>query len=400
MLIDKYLRSTGKNIVFDSFLKKSISNNLFSYLLISFLIAFYRIIFMWRKPMSAFYADENNWYLDATNTGLLEYVTTLDAGYFVPVTRLIFWVITKITSTPELAIHFFSCLVSAFCASSILLFKSITLNNKTKVFISISLGIFQSFDLLLWININYYVFIVCVLVLIDRFISPSERVGKKKTFLLFLSICTLGKPQLIACCNLMLMTIVFVRFTIKKSKLFNLKVEIVSITLLGSLLIFSRINSEALELNLTFNSILLALTGLLKVPLSVLVPLPTIGLTQLAKIFDNSMFTLYSNIVYIVASIWIYVKFQKIVRLEKSLIYVVSIIPIYLSLFVFRNTGWATDFFWQTPCVSCMSSRHIFPLYVLLILFIGQFLRSKYVHLVMIQLLLLNLIYYLTQQIV
>jgi hypothetical protein len=355
---------------------------------------------MWRKPISTFYADENNWYLNAANFGLYENIKTLDAGYFVPVTRFIFWITVRYSEVPQLAIHILSCIVAGFCVSSILLLKNIGMNYKNKFVIALCLGSFQSFDLLLWMNINYYVFIACILLLYNKMLDPIKSLRKKEILFLFVLLGSLGKPQLIVSCIVFLCTILLIAKNQKGFKLIDEKVTLCAIFFLACFLVFSRLNSQALELQLGIQNLFYAVAGLFKLPLSILFPLPIIGLTYFAKVFNNSFLDIFSNFIFIFASILIYIATINRMISRKFCIYIATISPIYMSLFVFANTGWASNYFWATACISCMSSRHIFPLYFLLILFIGKFSKFKFILLALIQILLLNSIYYLTQQFV
>ena len=76
-----------------------------------------------------------------------------------------------------------------------------------------------------------------------------------------------------------------------------------------------------------------------------------------------------------------------------------GILPLYASLFVFHNTGWASDFFWNNGCISCMSSRHIFPIYFFTIMILGLFVKTRFLLVALLQIIFLNIVYLLSNQI-
>jgi hypothetical protein len=73
--------------------------------------------------------------------------------------------------------------------------------------------------------------------------------------------------------------------------------------------------------------------------------------------------------------------------------------PLYFSLFIFSNTGWANNYFWNNNCISCMSSRHIFPVYFFALMIMQLYSKNRFTNLLLIQILGLNVIYLVNRQV-
>ena len=160
---------------------------------------------MWRISPFQFYADEKNWLETSRSHNLITNAFMPDAGYFVPLTRTIFWIVSRFSSSPEIVIHLTGCLLVGFCCSSLILFRNINIDIYKKVIIALCLGLYQSFDLLLWMNLNYYLFIVCCFILFNRLMMKKEIKSKIKNIFTFLLMISLGKPQLsLSCCFLLI----------------------------------------------------------------------------------------------------------------------------------------------------------------------------------------------------
>jgi hypothetical protein len=379
--------------------KKLQRNKFIPYIFISLLIAIYRIIFMWRISISDFYADEKDWSYVAKSSNFFKNAITPDAGYFVPLTRSIFWLVDRFSAESELTIHFLSCLIVGLCCSSSMIFAHINLSLKKKTVISLCLGCYQSFDLLLWMNINYYIFIVCCFYLfnqLNEMESKERKLGKLLITLLFIS---LGKPQLsLSCIFLISATLHSAGF--RFSLIIKYKFQLILIFILISSLLFSRFNADHLPLNIELKNIAYAFFGLLKIPFVLIAPAFAIGGEKIAHKLDNPAFNFISTVYIITFSLVIYRAFLKNKNISQKYFryFLFGISPLYLSLFIFNNTGWATEFFWNNSCIACMSSRHLFPVYVLTVVVLQLFAKSKYVFLLLLQVLLLNTIYLLTNQ--
>jgi hypothetical protein len=379
---------------------KNLQRNKFTtYIFISLLIAIYRMIFMWRISISEFYADEKDWSYLAKSSTFFRNAITPDAGYFVPLTRSIFWSVDRFSSAPELTVHVLGCLIAGLCCSSSLIFPHINLSLKKKTIISLCLGCYQSFDLLLWMNINYYLFIVCFFFLfsqLNEHESKKNKFGKLLISLLFLS---LGKPQL-SLSSIFLISATLYIAGFKFSSIVKCKFQLILIFILISSILFSRFNADHLNLNIELKNMSYAFFGLLKIPFVLVAPIFAIGSEKIAPILNNSPFNFICTLYTIIFSLVIYralLKKRKIYQ-EYLLYFLSGVLPLYLSLFFFNNTGWATEFFWNNSCIACMSSRHLFPVYVLTAVVLQLFAKSKYIYLLLVQVLVLNTIYLLTNQ--
>ena len=113
---------------------------------------------MWRIPIDQFYADEKDWFTAASSRNFFQYIVMPDAGYPVPLTRAFFWIVAGVSSDSALIIHLFSCLISGLCVSSLVLIRNLPMTVFKKIVIAFSLGFYQAFDLLLWHQVNYYLF--------------------------------------------------------------------------------------------------------------------------------------------------------------------------------------------------------------------------------------------------
>jgi hypothetical protein len=386
------------------FLNKYLSNrnhNVFViYISVSVFIAIYRLIFMWRVSFAEFYADEKNWAEVARSSNFFENAITPDAGYFVPLTRSVFWLASRFSSTPEIAIHLFSCFIVGFCCSSLILFRGIKVQIYKKVVIALCLGLYQSFDLLLWMNLNYYIFIVCSFFLLNRMTMRIEVNNKiSKTFAMLIMI-SLGKPQLsLSCCFLLLATLIVKGFRFRSISKWYF--EIVLITSLFTSILFSRFNSSPLDLNIATENFLFAIAAILNVPFVVIAPILAIGNSKISETIDNSNFDLFFNILSMIFSIILYLQLyrNKPRNLNFLLFFFIGMFPLYFSLFIFPNTGWANNFFWNNNCISCMSSRHIFPVYFFALMIMQSYSKNRFTNLLLIQILGLNVIYLVTGQV-
>jgi len=391
--------SEQMNLMANKYSQKLQRNKFIAYIFISLLVAIYRLIFMWRISISDFYADEKDWSYVAKSSNFFRNALTPDAGYFVPLTRTVFWLVDRFSVAPELTIHFLSCLIVGLSCSSLILFSHINLRLKEKIIISLCLGCYQSFDLLLWMNINYYMFIVCFFILFDQLKGNESKQSKFNKLLLTLLFLSLGKPQLSLSCIFLMIATLYIN-GLRFSSILKYRFKLLLLIILISSVLFSRFNTDYLQLNIELKNIGYAFFGLLKIPFVLVMPVFAIGSEKIAQILNNSTFNFISTIYIIIFSLVIYrALFKRRNIYQKYFWYLlVGILPLYLSLFVFNNTGWATEFFWNNSCISCMSSRHLFPAYVLAIVMLQFFTKSRYIHLLLVQMLLLNSVYVLTNQ--
>ena len=400
MRIQHYSRDKSSDSGITKYLSNLKNNVFIIYILVSVFIAIYRLIFMWRISLAEFYADEKNWAEVSNSSNFISNAFTLDAGYFVPLTRSVFWIVSKLSSTPETVIHLAGCIIAGFCCSSLILFHNINVKIHKKVIIALCLGIYQSFDLLLWMNLNYYLFIVCCFFLFNRLTMKIEVNSKITKFFATLLMISLGKPQLsLSCCFLLFATLLVKGFRFKSLSKWYFEIGLI-VSLVTSIL-FSRLNSNYLELNIATDNFLFAVAGILNIPFVVMVPILAIGNSKISEIINNSNYDLSFNILSIIFSIIVYFLLyrNKPKNLKFLHFFSFGLIPVYLSLFIFANTGWANNFFWNNNCISCMSSRHIFPVYFFALMILQLYSKNRFSKLLLVQILFLNVIYLLNRQI-
>lgn len=357
-------------------------------------------MFMWRISLAEFYADEKNWAEVSRSSNFVSNAFTLDAGYFVPLTRSVFWIVSKFNSTPEIFIHLASCFIVGFCCSSLILFRNIKIRIYKKVIIALCLGLYQSFDLLLWMNLNYYLFIFSCFFLFNRLTMKNDENSKTSKIFAALIMISLGKPQLSLCCCFLLLATLFVKgFRFRSISKWYFEIGLV-ISLVTSVL-FSRLNANYLELDIAIENFLFAIAGILNIPFVVIVPILAIGISKISEIINNSNYDLTFNILSIIFSIIVYLLLYRNKPKNPIFLHFFSfgMIPLYSSLFIFSNTGWANNFFWNNNCISCMSSRHIFPVYFFAIMILQQYSKNRFSNLLLLQILFLNVIYLSNQQI-
>jgi hypothetical protein len=203
-----------------------------------------------------------------------------------------------------------SCFIVGFCCSSLILFRGIKVQIYKKVVIALCLGLYQSFDLLLWMNLNYYVFIVCSFFLLNRLTMRIEVNSKiSKTFAMLIMI-SLGKPQLsLSCCFLLLATLLVKGFRFRSISKWYFEIGL--ITSLVTSILFSRINSSSLELNIATENFLFAIAGILNVPFVVIVPILAIGDSKFSETINNSNYDLSFDILTITFSIILYLLWHR-----------------------------------------------------------------------------------------
>jgi len=394
MLIQNYSRDKILDLAFIKYLRNLKSNVVIIYIVVSVFIAIYRLMFMWRISIFQFYADEKDWAEVSESSSFVKHVFTPDAGYFVPLTRAVFWIVYKFSSTPEIVIHLAGCIIVGFCCSSLILFRNINIQIHKKVIIALCLGLYQSFDLLLWMNLNYYLFIVCCFILFNRLAMKIGANSKISNTILFLLMISLGKPQLsLSCCFLVIAIFIIKRFSLKSIRKWYFEIGLV-ISLVTSIL-FSRSNSNQLELNITSQNFLHAIAGIFNIPFVLILPFLAIGNSKISGIFNNSSYDLSLNILSITFSMIVYLLLYVKKPKNRKFLHFFSfgLIPIYFSLFIFPNTGWANNYFWNNDCTACMSSRHTFPVFFLAIMILQSYSKNRFLYLLLAQITSLNVIY-------
>jgi hypothetical protein len=365
---------------------------------VTIMIFIYRFFMMWRIPIDEFYADEIDWVIAKSNRNILEYSLLLDAGYPVPVTRAIFWSITNLTEDSAIAIHLFSSLIASLCCASIILQNKLSTAMTKKIIIAFSLGFYQSFDLLLWHQINYYLFIPASIYLLINTSRPKGINLSKSSWILVLLLIGIGKPQLVLSCILILIVDI-VRQVLLDAKIREKKSEIIILAYLFLSIIVGRFSNQTLELLLEPKNLFYATIGSLRMPALVVFPFFTVASLGFAKISDMTIVYVIANLAVTLTSVLLYVQvrkrnFKKLDNSKQDFIRLTlfAVAPIYFSIFFFINSGWSQNPFWSNECNSCMVGRHTFGVYLLLLLVIQFFLRSRILVWIPIQFIALNVL--------
>lgn len=370
------------------------------FLFTSFGIALYRLLFMWRRPISNFYADEKNWQQVAQTQGFIRSMFTPDAGYLVPLTRAVFSLNLEVSSSPALTLHLLSCIVAGACCSSIVLFHNLDIHLEIKLLIALCLGFYQSFDLLLWMNVNYYLFIPGTLFLLSYILNGRRNQRALSSFGAFLLIVSVGKPQLILAL-ILLLAYSFLEKNFKFKKILEKKFEWLVILTLLNLLAYSALSQNSLFSSAVFGGLIFALFSVFKVIFVLIAPFLAILNAKIASVLDVFLYSLISNLAIVIFVITMAYQFfltSKFQNIKIFQLLLATMAPVYISLFIYPNTGWSNAMFWSNDCISCMSSRHFFPLFFLSVMIFQLFLKTKFLSLLLLQILSLNFVYYITRQ--
>jgi hypothetical protein len=210
---------------------------------------------------------------------------------------------------------------------------------------------------------------------------------------------SLGKPQLsLSCCFLVIAIFIIKGFSFKSIRKWYFEIGLV--ISLVTLVLFSRLNSNQLELNITSQNFLHAIAGFFNIPFVLFLPFLAIGNIKISGILNNSNYDLSLNILSITFSIIVYLLLyvKKPKNREFLQFFSFGLIPIYFSLFIFPNTGWASNYFWNNNCTACMSSRHIFPVFFLAIMILQSYSKNRFLYLLLAQITSLNVIYLLNRK--
>lgn len=315
---------------------------------------------MWRSHIGAFFQDEDKWFEGSKNYNLFEYSKINDSGYFTPILRIVGWIFFRVFGSNPTALHLFSALIASACCASIIILYPNNSQLYPKTISAFILGVFPSFDLLLYFNLSYFILIPTLLLSL----RVKQKIGKKQIMLLSLLILILAKPQLLVC---ILLVLTFKQYKSKFKTYFNS----IPILLAILLLFISRANSDSISLELAPKNLFFGLSALLQMPATLLFPIISIALEGYFRLNDLFFFLTIVQVFKVFGSCII--AYFLITKMNKSNIsmnitntapFVLSIIPIYTSLFIFSNSGWSFDYFWNLNSTISLYSRHFFALVV------------------------------------
>jgi hypothetical protein len=334
-----------------------------TYILAVILIFFWKTILVWRGYIDTYFQDEELWFESSKNYNLLEYSTVPDSGYFTPILRSVAWIIYVVFEFNPTALHTFSAFIASACCASIIILSPENSRIYFKTVCAFILGTYPSFDLLLYFNLSYYLFIPTLLLTL----KINQNFSKKTIICLSLMILSLGKPQLLVSILLVLLFKLYQNPNFKKSYF-----SFILIFLTVILLVLSRINPNPINLEIANQNFLFGLFALFQMPATLLFPIISIAFKGFLELQNLYLFLplvegfkIFSSfaIIYILVKKKYRLYFYANSKILGPLI--LAIIPTYVSLFIFSNSGWSTNFFWNINCTICLYNRHFFPLIVI-----------------------------------
>jgi hypothetical protein len=349
------------------------------FLLVAVLFA-WKIIFMWRGQSNIFYQDEANWVQNVSKKGFVANALTLDSGYPTPILRAGFWITIKFFSENPTAVHLVAALIASLCSASVILLLPFEVGFKRRISAALAIGIFPSFDLLLWFNLSYY-FYIPTLIICMRFALRKRPTNLFDYVLLTLLITSSAKPQLLA--SLMLIFLVksrdysFARWVTQRLYLF---------VLTASMILIGRFQSDSLPIDLTLEKLAYLGSALFVIPLAILFPIVSIGLTGFLRFLQLDWLFLVTQIALLTTGVLALSKGLIMLKNSSStkffhsdaLKYVlIASLPVYSSIFVFLNSGWSFDYIWNAACTICLFQRHFFSIFVLGVVFIAFAVKSS-----------------------
>ena len=348
-------------------MRGEILKNRFSFFYISILVFSYKLSLGWRFNISHGSQDETDWFRLANNSNLFKTASTLDAGYPTPILRITSWFFAKYLNSSFTLLHIFNLVVISICAASILFLKNGTL--RTKISLILVITSYPSFDLLLYHNLSYWIFIPCLVILINMTNSNLKSVPIPHSILFILLITTLSKPQLIVCILLF-----FIYFIIQRK---NILLSFSSIIVITFFFISGRLNKSSLTLAFDWQS--LAYFGFTWPThfLITLTPVLVLIFNFIGKILNSKYLMILYWVIYASLS---YIFLYSLLRKKESEILLKLLFSSYLicllSLYLFPNSGWSrNDLITSHPYLE-LFTRHYLPL-VILVFFILNFTISN-----------------------
>lgn len=330
---------------------------------------------LWRGQFAdALWQDEISWNKSAGSKTLLENVFLPDSGYPVPFYRLILWVLTKVSPEGFGWIHILSAaMAAASCSSIIILLRNLVKSLQLKV-LALILGFFPTFDLLLFHNVAYFLFIPTFCFLYIRILRREFSIFDGFLLSLLIGFCT--KPQLLLS---ILMGLLFLLYLLRTQIVQAFSRLFLPIFTVLILVILGRIDSNQLDLIWSFRNVCQSLIALLYFPSAILLPAISIGLTGFARMQNYSILSSASIITLVVANCYFLARIAymgcfrvqaalKENKTQNSMTVLFLFAPIYVSMFLFPNSGWEGNYFWDISCTTCTYQRHWLPVMFLSIL--------------------------------
>ena len=339
------------------------------------LIFSWRVFVLWHGQINhALWQDEISWMRNAQAGSLLENIQLRDSGYPVPFSRLILWILSNLSPGNAGLIHTYSAFVAAGSCASIIMILGKHYSSKLLALLALIIGFFPTFDLLLFHNLSYFVYIPTISYLLDRVLVHNFTFfnGLITTLL----ICLCPKPQLL----LSILVALFSILCVTRSRI-ALMVKNIALPCFTTLFFFvlGRFDQSSIDLSITLRNMFQSLTALIYIPSAILFPWISIGASGFSRMIDSSYLWWTSSIILVASNILLLNRIIGMNRIRllgtlngdrarHSLLIFLFLAPIYFSLFVFPNSGWEGNYFWNATCTACLYQRHWLPTIFLFVL--------------------------------
>lgn len=340
-----------------------------------FLIAAYKYLLL-GSARDYYIGDEIQWMQTLKNSNFYDNVIEKDAGYFVFVSKLLLFVFNQIVFLNAYYLHISTIFLTSLCCVSVIYLLRDKLKPKNSFILTFLIGTYPDFGLLTYMNISYFVFIPCLILVIRMNLLYKIKI-LDLTVILILTIWV-AKPQLL----LVISCVVLVK-NIYFTTTFHKFSPTILVFFTASLLFgISRFESP-LSLMINTELPLQLILNVFYIPASVF--FPTISALLFGFFKMNEIFSaVYPFKVAIVTfSFWIIMRSKRKFALldNNTKIYsnllLVSAIVLYLSFFLDPSSSFYSVYPWEINCRSCVYNRHIFPFFVVLLLLLLNFIKNN-----------------------
>lgn len=339
------------------------------------IILLFRQFYLLNRGESKFVGDEIEWHNKLDTNNLPEYIKIKDAGYYVFTSRLIFYILVKVLGFSSFQLHSIIAIIASISCASLIYLLQDDLNNISKFFTAIAIGIYPTYDLLFWHNLSYFIFIPTILYAVKLDFTKNICGNLWLTFL----ILWVAKPQLLLSIASVLLLKNVLKFFHHQKNTFS--VSYINIIIVFSLIAISRAE-EQLPINIKIINIIYLILNSFYLPISFFIPIFSAGIVGYFKMLSIPSVEMVLKFFVSFATIWLGFKFKRnFSELDKTsrnstIYFLLAALPIYLSFFVLKDSVLGNSIFFEINCRSCVLSRHIFPFYVLTMFVILSVLKN------------------------
>lgn len=339
------------------------------------LIATYKYLLL-GSARSYYIADEIQWMQSLKNSNFIDNLVEKDAGYFVFVSKLLLFALNQVVFLNAYYLHISTIFLTSLCCVSVIYLLSDKFKPKNSFILTLLIGTYPDFGLLTYMNISYFIFIPCLILVIRMNLLHKVKILDLITILILT--IWVAKPQLL----LVLACVILVKnihFTTTSHKFSPTILVFFTASLLFGL---SRFESP-LPLMINSEVPLQIILNVFYIPISVF--FPTISALLFGFFKMNELFSAVYPFKVAIA----FFSFLIIIRSKKKFtslddntkiyanLLLVSAIVLYLSFFLDPSSSFYSLYPWEINCRSCVYSRHIFPLFVVLLLLLLNIIKNK-----------------------